>query len=267
EIETTVDFVYWESDIENCPFLEPITEEEIELYISYVLSNDFQEELHWLSNWQDYTEYKNNYTRDDDETIIIPEWYMFYDGRKGTSGLMSLPDVRGEKEKVYIDLVRNKSRIEREKKAAETPPSKPDTRPYISFADMRIIEDFIKQFEEPKLLKYFRVVERNLTSEKEEEVEQAFEFLKRVPDLVEIESNDDWRDGIIKAAKKCQRTFLANELENAFREYRNRIDIGIPFEPHLDKQYRDSMKELAKSHKQNLIEGRILNGEPGDLDF
>ncbi|MEP7170139.1 MAG: hypothetical protein ABI855_12270, partial [Bacteroidota bacterium] len=41
EIKVCHDFQYWEHNIKNCPFLEPVTEDEVELYIGYILTDDY----------------------------------------------------------------------------------------------------------------------------------------------------------------------------------------------------------------------------------
>ena len=39
-VQATIDFLSWEEDIKVCPFLEPITVEEVDLYICYLESTN-----------------------------------------------------------------------------------------------------------------------------------------------------------------------------------------------------------------------------------
>ena len=44
EVEQTWDFRYWEDHLERCPFLPPITEDEIDTYVDYLMSDLYEEE-------------------------------------------------------------------------------------------------------------------------------------------------------------------------------------------------------------------------------
>ena len=58
-IETTSDFNYWEKNILNCPFIDPITEEDVALYIEF-LQEYLGEDLTFLGRWQDYNSYNSS---------------------------------------------------------------------------------------------------------------------------------------------------------------------------------------------------------------
>ena len=88
-VETTWDFGKWESNIRNCPFLDPITEEEVDLYIRFLETNDDSHGDDW-QEWQNYEEIIGNYRDDEEDTSSIPEWYQFYNLYKGTASLMLL---------------------------------------------------------------------------------------------------------------------------------------------------------------------------------
>ena len=100
EIKISFDFGYWEKNILNCPFIEPITENEIDLYNQYMLSNNYENHIDWFLSWQNYEQIKLAYVSEN-ENANFPEWYDFHNGRTGSSVFMLLPDIRGEKEEFY----------------------------------------------------------------------------------------------------------------------------------------------------------------------
>ena len=106
-LKLTKDFDYWEENIFNCPFITPITEEEVDIYIQYLQSFNFENQQDWLERWQDYEEIKEAYNTNN-ENRNFPEWYDFHNGRTGLSSYLLLPDVRGQKEEFYMELWRDK---------------------------------------------------------------------------------------------------------------------------------------------------------------
>jgi len=107
-VEISYDFEEWSENIINCPFLETLTKEDIELYQSYLYQND---DYFGFDKYvaQDYDQLKEEYTSsNDNQECIMPEWYEFHNSRTGNGSLLLLPDTRGEKEDFYMDLWRKK---------------------------------------------------------------------------------------------------------------------------------------------------------------
>jgi hypothetical protein len=267
-VETTFDFLYWEKHIKTCPFLDPITEEEFSLYVEYVLSDSYEDVRNIGVHWQNYDLIKSNYNDDDDDSMIVPEWYLLYDNRMGTSHLLSLPDIRGDKEEVYLTLTREHRRLEYEKKNALSPQPPPDTRPYLEAYNIQTIEDFIRKFEDKKLLMLCRAFEKSSSTDEEEELDASYEFLKSIDEPIELLECDDWREAINLTATHYRKKFIARECEPAYRDYLQRIELGIPFEV-SDRELKRSniIENLEEAQKKMLLEGRVLNGEPADFNF
>ena len=113
-VETEMDFNYWSRNIKNCAFIKPISDEEFNMYKDYYETkevDDFDETFKYI-DWQDYHTYKEE-AKGDEETISYPEWYEYYDMREGTNALMLLPDIRGEKEGFYLDLLHEHKRAKK----------------------------------------------------------------------------------------------------------------------------------------------------------
>ncbi len=102
-VEICEDFKVWENDVLNCPFIEPVNEEDIDLYALYLRQNNADAEVEPYGEWQEYDEIKEAYNTSN-ANRNFPEWYDFHNGRTGNGTLMLLPDIRGEKEEFYCDL-------------------------------------------------------------------------------------------------------------------------------------------------------------------
>ena len=120
------EFRQWEKYIEHCPWLPPITADEVALYEAYLRSDDYEPSRNW--RWQDYVSFRStaesaagpgeqgeaNDDDDDQEESCTtaenrgyrtrPAWYAYHSAATGADQLLALPDVRGEKEAFYINL-------------------------------------------------------------------------------------------------------------------------------------------------------------------
>lgn len=261
-IEITQDFEYWEKNIENCPFLPPIAQDEFELYYDYILSEDFHDfNLDYL--WMGYNEIKESLKEDEG----IPPWYEYFDNHMGTGALMWLPDIRGEKEEHYLKIWRDfnspKEKVPaKRKKKTETR----DNRPYLYAHELSNIEEFIKKFENRKVLEYFHLYEKELNNSNSE-LERALSILKEADEKVPIDVNEDWRKGIILAAKRFEQRKLADACKQVYGQYLYRIKIGIAHEVHSSEANITWAREWTQQVKEQIIAGRMILHEPPDLNY
>jgi hypothetical protein len=260
EIEITTDFEYWEKNIENCPFLTPISEDEFEMYIEYLLSEDFYDfkmEFVYMS----YKSIKENYL----ENNSLPPWFEFYNLRKGTGSLITYPDIRGEKEEYYINIWQNynSSRFKDKKTQSELTH---DTRPFLNSHELSIIEDFIKKYEDDKIFEYFQLYESEL-NKSNDEVDQAVKVLKESDETIAIESNYDWKSAIIQAARKFEKKKLAESMRVAYNKYKYRLQVGIAQESLTHESNIQWINDWRDEIKKKITKARQLINEPADLNF
>lgn len=261
-VELTIDFEFWEKNIEICPFLDPITEDDFELYLEYLLSPDFSD-FDLSFSWMGYNEVKESLKEDES----IPPWYEFYDMHKGTGSLMMLPDIRGEKEEYYLSVYR-KNKSSRQK-ASPTPlkvPNATDTRPFLHGHDLERIEEFIRQFEGNKLLEYYQLYEKELNASNDD-LEQALSILKSAEEKVPVDPSEDWRLAIITAARRYEQKKLGEACRVAYSQYVYRKNIGIAHEVHSSEENIKWVQEWTQQIRENIIQARISLGEPADLNF
>jgi hypothetical protein len=260
EIELTLDFEYWVKNIENCPFLEPIADEEIDIYINYLLSDDFIDfRLEYL--WMGYREIKETLKEEGNP----PPWYEYYDLHKGTGGLLYLPDIRGEKEEYYTNIwntfIRN-----RNKNNLKNLITVKGSLPYLHSYDLSVVEEFIRKYEDEKLLDYFLLYEKQLNFFNNE-IDHALNILKDANEEIPIESHYNWKAAIILAARKYEQKSITEACKRAYNRYKSRINAGISQEQHESTSSIKWIREWSKNYRSRIIQARKFLGEPEDLNF
>lgn len=266
EIQITNDFNYWSHKIKSCPFLEPITEEEFQMFVDFFTGPNFDIEINsytdWI-DWQDYYTYKRQLSADPDSDVGIsyPEWYFYYDSRMGTSELINLPDVREEKENFYLKIWNE----ERKKKNPPKPNPKFDRRPYLKYYTTDAVENFMKAFEDRKIIKYYQAYKDGSISHDDPDFDSILFEMQDIKENIPIEDNPDWKEAIKLAYRNYEHHKTEEQLENAYRDYLSKIKMGIGFTD--DSPHEETMKSICETQRKYIIEGRVLNGEPADLNF
>lgn len=272
-IEISFDFQIWEDNVLNCSFIEPITKDDVELYQQYLLQNnvDLDDSMMFsFINWQSYAELKEAY-ESGNASHNFPEWYDFYNGRKGTGVYMTLPDLKGEKENFYRKLVVDLD-PERKKASAQIreslanplkPRSDKEGRPIISFHREEFTNWFVETFEDKLTRQYYRAYSwNNRNRDDEEELEAAMAFLYSAEEYVPIEGHYDWKEAVKKAAQTFRRKKISEALPEAFDQYLLNKSMNIAF-----PSKESPLLQACETIKKEIIKGRILNGEPGDLNY
>jgi len=278
EIGSVHEFNFWEQHIAHCPFLAPVTKDEVELYKKY-LQSDYCSivGLAFLHGWQDYDTYHreyddgSNYDDDDEDPEgVMPPWYVFYDMHMGTTELLTYPDLRGEAESQYRSLARehNGYNARINEIIANEGPMPRQLPPLAGYSEEWLMH-FADTYDTPEnrqlLINKFNVegeFGENFEYVKDE-VEKAYDMVLSVAKEVwPVEWNEDWRQGLIKAAHKYKVKKIAEAMDYVFEEYEMRMDLGLTTEdaePQLEAGYDTT--------RQEILLGRKLSGEPEDFDF
>lgn len=272
-VELCVDFGYWQGNVLNCPFVDPITEEEVELYREYLAGNDVQlkEEL-YFSFFQNYTAIKEAQMSEGEEGNIF-EWYEFYNARKGTGHYLSLPDVRGQKEGFYIALARNANPEKREaiaemKRAfdhrGDTPYIDRNGKEMLHAYSPEILMDFITRFEDKQTKEYYKAsawFSRN--NDEKDQLDQSIELLLSADEELPIGEHDDWKEAIHEAARRYTIRKISETMPEAYGQYQMNISMNI------SAANKDIGHIIAakKTIAEDILLGRKLNGESEDFNF
>jgi len=235
----------------------------VKLYIKFLMQSDEVHDSMWYE-WQDYEEIKEAY-QVDNANRDFPEWYDFYNLHKGTTALMMLPDIRGEKENFYFSLYHEAHRVEREARQAEWDKKRKDTRPFLPTHDNKYMEWYINTFENKETQRMYKAWEwNNRNSDLRETLESDLELLFSADEPVAIEAHHNWAEAVQKAAARYRIKKIALALPQAWEQYMINIQTSIGFP---ENERFDSYHSITQTHVNQIIEGRILNGEPGDMDF
>jgi hypothetical protein len=179
-MDTTLDFHRWIDDLYNCPFLEPISRQEVDILIDYLQKHPHEADVgKHTYDWQDYPYLKLCYFEQEEiepeefyKTYVcviindngIPPWYNYYDTFIGSGGLLGLPDIKFPKELYYRRLYterRTNIAAEQAKKEGKPPasiPKAPHRKPTMGL-DMNsdeAIAEFVELFEPRDIQKLYR---------------------------------------------------------------------------------------------------------------
>ena len=272
-IECTSDFKYWECHILNCPFLDKITDEEFAMYEHYLKSLNFEFEQGWLTGWQDYEDIKEA-DASEGENRNFPDWYSFHNGRTGNSIYLTFPDIRGEKEMVYIILERKAFWAEHEQKQEEREikiavygedPSI-DKRKNIDPWNPATLRFFISTFEDKltqQKYKDYNHINEVSSHGDFKEVRENIEILSQIGKVVPVQANLDWKEAIREAAEKYKLIRIAEALPEAYNQYCMQYDLNLGFYDKEPSYFRDTM-DIRKGF---ILKGREMMGEPRDFNF
>ena len=260
------DFMFWEDHIRDCPFLDMVTEAEVEVMKQYLKSDNYSDITQsWLCGWQDADEIRE--INDEGLNDMYPEWYEFYDGRMGTGALLLLPDVRGAKEEAYMVLLR----AENAKKLAMTPPHEHEPFVFVH-GDTQTIHSFVHQYED----EYFKAVADGYLNshvtpnagfeELDDEVDMAIILLQQADEPIYMPGGLHWKEAIVKCAQQYKNSKIAEELDFVYEEYMmlKGAGIGWVMEDYTEEYRKD---HICKMYEDYLIKARIMNGEEGNLNF
>lgn len=255
-VETTRDFLCWEYAISLCPFLEPVKQHEVELYLEYLNSPEYKEK-NWLYHWQDYDIYKN--AGADQE--LLPAWYRYYDSKMGTGYLMLLPDKIGAEEKKYIKAW--KESVSRDELLNHYSENDHSTAPGPNLSvNYGTLDFFIRTFESRNLLRYFQAMELCPDdSAKEAQLQEALRILSRAGEKISLPQAEDWKEAVIMGAMSYKIRMIASNLLRVYEEYLFLTGNGIAPNDNCDKFEYEEQLSFAFAYRDQLRAGRkIING-------
>jgi len=275
DIKLCVDFSPWQENVLSCPFIDPITEDDIELYREYLAQEDVElkDEILFCF-YQDYNGIKQAYLSEGEAGSHYFSWYEFYDSHKGTAHLMNLPNVRGEKEAFYINLARQANpekaaALAELKSAFSHPPGEPfidrTGKEMLSAHVPEMLDYFVNTFEDKQTKEYYKASKwfsRN--NDEKDRLDEAIELLLSANEEVPVEGHHDWKEAIHMAARRYTIHKISDMLSEAYEQYQLNISMNISFPGRRDIDPSNAAKQ---SVIDDILLGRKLNGEPEDLNF
>jgi hypothetical protein len=267
-IDVTWELKDWENRIFECPFIDPVQEHEIELMKEYLMNSyvdDYEDILLDYVPWQDYEQM----TERDEEGMMndMNEWYEFYDGRMGTGSLLSLPDLKGQKEDFYLGLCHN-----RETKKEDTEPAPVAApKPYLMSFGQDIV-DFAAMYETDKyMIKLFKGYEANWKANNKtpepSSVRYAVEVLQSADRSIHLPGHLNWDEAIMYGSKKYIGIKTSEVLDLTYEDYKMKLELGLTYKGLKAEKFNFDMSDVITGIKRNILKGRKKNGEPEDFNY
>ena len=276
EIDLSYDFEFWEDHIDDCPFLSPVTEEEVNVLKEYLKLNN----LDYINrfSWREWQKYDEIMTPNQDGSSSYPDFYKLYDEHLNTGDLLNLPNIRHEKEDYYLDLDwhRNKAIRDEEELKNPKPPYVPIVAPEYLQSDSKELLKYVELFEKDEhiieLFKLFDLdiqeIRRSHSDWDDEDISESLQILCEASEPVIMEANDDYELAIVNCAQKYINQMIIQELDVVFEEYNMLAEMKITKSNNLTE-----LMELKKTHSprkhydENILNGREIAGEPKDYNF
>ncbi len=290
-VDIIADFDYWSSNIRACPFIPPITEAEIDLCIRFL-----HEKIDWSNCndcyvediFQDYDRFKNQLFVDAHEgspeaeallgydCVEMPDLYTFFDTFQGTTDLINLPNIRGEKEKEYAAKgwrIGYEERVAESKANGTYKPHKSEELdeegnpvPYVHVPDLAAYNasKFIEAVEDERTKDMHRAYDHYRKRNHDlnyEGLEEDLEVLKEFDEPIPIEAYSDWRIAVRLAAYRFRQKKAAEMLPYVYDSYLLEFDD----EEDVDKIIAQRVERVQFDNKYNIYT-RLLYEKKEFLD-
>ncbi len=283
-LDCTHDFGAYDAEIENCPVLDAITPDELAMYCDFVRqADDFEVEvldsfytdaLSLPRDWQDYDGLRLHAQEEAADTpdherraAEPPAWYEFHNLRTGHARLLALPDLRGPREALYLQAYYAQRRAEHAARPPAAPPADPRPR-FLTTAQEEALEHaLLHQFETPRLRRQQAAYLRQQAREAaDEQVEADFAYLKALDpaETVALPAAANWRTALRQAVAETQRQQLLAHLPQVYEAYLLRQAQGISHPEAEGPHWRSTDHH---DQRENLLDGRVLLGQPRNFDF
>lgn len=262
-IEICFDFEIWKEDILNCPFLPPVTREEVNLYKKYLATDDadLMDDITLATpEWQEYTDLKEEWENGSGE-IYIPEWYLFHNNNTSAGSYLLLPDIRGQKEEFYCNLFFDDRTEKENQKKKESPQIKTETKPSLYYYSA--VENFVTSFEDRATRNCYKIYSQHAeNNDTEFFYRDMLDVLIKAEETVPMLDDPDWREGLRRTVKRYKSQKIIEAMDDALAQYELTRSMNISF-AESGRPFHD----LREVWLNNILQGRQLNGDPADLNF
>lgn len=259
------DFLIWQHNIFNCPFIEPVNEDDLENYIDFLQGSDQDPEMQVYQDWQDYEKMKTAYELGNNDITKqgFPAWYHYHNSVSNADILMALPDIRGEKEAFYTNICHAEMKAMGRSPQTNSPAEPESLSQYF---EKPYLEWFVRKFETKEVIRLFEA--HKWWSDKNVMENLLYDDLRTLfsaDEVIAIDASPYWIRSIREAADKYRRKKIAQALPDAWKQYMLNIQTGISFP--YDTGEMKKYEAIRKLQERTIIAGRIVNDEPADLNF
>lgn len=262
-------FQVWANHIDDCPFIPPITQAEVDIMREYLLAGNEADYTNLSWTGQDYHEIM--YIDSHGDRCYMPEWYEFYDNRMGTTTLLLLPNLKGEAEKNYL----REASAHEQNQQKKNPPQKVQAyapQPLLN-CNFKTAYEFAKKYEsDPHIIELTKLLMEEYSEESEEyslwdddQLADSIETLASAPYPIYLDGSMPWREAIIRGAIKHKNNFIVEDVQALYTHNLELEGIGLMGGEDASTLY--SNDEFCKLIEGRILLGRKLLGEPENFDY
>ena len=256
-VEVTKDFRNVFHTILDYPDIPIISSEDIELYQLFLHRE--QHVIYYIQGYVQYPDYEDVKTAYEEESETGIEYVDFHNKQTGNHSLLLLPDIRGQKEKMYIEMFVDKAK----KDTVQEEDSKAEKQ-HLSAMDEELIK-FGAHFGDKKTVNFIKDQRKWLRETIDPIFSWAFRYLGDLnPEKVPIKAHEDWKEAVYFTAVHHKSKLVAEILPTVYEEYLLKKNLGSPLTTEEKENYSLSFNNWWK---ESILAGREINGEPRDFNF
>jgi hypothetical protein len=265
-VQICYDFKIWKEDIFSCPFLEPITDNDIKMYQEFLNQGNLGLRDLTSLEWQDYIEIKEEYLNQEDG-FYMPDWYSFHNLRTGNSSLLLLPDTRGEMEEFYMTLRTPEKEAAIKKAESLQPVEEKETKMFLNYFDDNVIKEFVDTFEDELSKKRYANYSEVFSKKRFDlfEYNDLCSNIEEINEPIPVGAHHDLKEAMQIAYTNYCLKKIADHLPIAHEQYLLNKQMGFT----VNKEEEDEFErpDLRKMYIDAILRGRERNGEERTLDF
>jgi hypothetical protein len=279
-VNNAFDFMLLADSSFDIPWLEPITEAEIECLIAYIKQFEGKFDLGFQMGYEERN-FNLPVLMSENAVYQTDDYFSyFHSNYMGTETLKVLPDHRGEQVMIYINAHIRKMKEEKEAKIArgELPPEKElDMRPFVPSGKSWFIEKFIQKFDDRETwynyqtYKNYKKIhddededEDSASGSLTEQVEAIMAQLDEMNMVLPIKANADFRLALIESWKEYRKQAISDAVLQVYEEYLFQVENGISFN---SKEPKPETIKKVEELKEQFLNGREILGEPRDFNI
>jgi hypothetical protein len=270
EVNMAYDFRFWGAHIRSCPFLPPVEKKEIEVFKSFLLSPEQENDLTAFRflEWQDYDSIMEK--DEEGDRSNMPEWYEWYDLHCGTVGLFYLSDIRGQKEEFYFELFREDNMTKHAAATALGTSDDPRERLYAFEEEVLAFARYIESDRHfIELFKYYDYyVKEGRKGFDKWRLYAAVDMLALADRPVYLPGHLPWHEAVLEGLNRYLNLRVVEMLDFVYDNYITLKELGISRD-----ESAESLQEKYEADwgvnlfGKGILAGRKLRGEPEDFNF
>ncbi|MEM6737031.1 MAG: hypothetical protein AAGC64_09875 [Bacteroidota bacterium] len=254
------EFEFMKTPILDLKLIEDVNEQDVEEYIHFLQTpNGIAKSYSSTMDYQDHEMIKAAHLNGNGE---MPEYYEYHYTIHGNTGLLSLPDYRGEKEEQWIKKgVKYVKKVNKKKKEKDTKPVTPRKK-YIAYHKTDVQIEFAKFLGEKDVAGFLKDQDRWKKEKPELTVKWAMEYLSFCyPEPVPMPAAPMWQDAVLQAALTHITEKVQQILPSVHQEYLMKKELQTSI-GHVELEHTKKYKPIQL--KMIEIAKRVENGENVD---